>query len=203
MCKRDSCEILTQGSRVSLEEVKRHPGGAVFPDHDVRVEPKDDGWEGRLDVGNADMVAELAEVATETKREMAEDGYPYRLISRRLMTAYNSSGRDLPRLTRKHTYNPAFMNPADLERLGLDAGDLVEIASDHSAIFGIVEPDPTVRAGLVSMSHAFGDVPEHDGAVRDIGSNTGRLTPVDRDYDRFTGQPRMSDIPVRVSRCDG
>ena len=148
-------------------------------------------------------MVELDTVASETTREMAEDGFPYRLISRRLMTAYNSSGRDLPRLRRKYRYNPAFMNPADLERLGLGAGDLVEIASDHSAIFGIVEPDPTVREGLVSMSHAFGDVPEHDGEVREIGSTTGRLTPVDRDYDRFTGLPRMSNIPVRVSRCEG
>lgn len=195
------CEILTRGSRVPLEEVKRHPGGAVFRDHDVRVEPKDEGWEGRLDVGNADMMAELAEVAVETRREMSEDGFPYRLISRRLMTAYNSSGRDLPRLRRKHAYNPAFMNPADLEQLGLAAGDLVEIASDHSAIFGIVEPDAAVREGLVSMSHAFGDAPEHDGEIREIGSNTGRLTPVDRDYDRYTGLPRMSNIPVRISRC--
>jgi hypothetical protein len=88
-------------------------------------------------------------------------------------------------------------------RFCFNAGcDLVEIASDHSAIFGIVEPDPTARAGLVPMTHAFGAVPEHDGDVREIGSTTGRLTPVDRHYDRFTGLPRMSYIPVRVSRCE-
>jgi len=199
----DLCEILAQGSRVPLSEVKKHPGGAVFHDHDVRVEAKDEGWEGRLDVGSADMIDELGELADETTREMSEDGFPYRLISRRLMTAYNSSGRDLPKLRRKFSYNPAFMNPADLERLGLGAGDLVEIASDHSAIFGVIEPDSTVREGLVSMSHAFGGVPEHDGDIREIGSNTGRLTPVDRDYDRITGLPRMSNIPVRVTRCEG
>lgn len=195
------CEVLARGSRVPLDEVRRHPGGAVFRDHDVRVEPKDDGWEGRLDIGNADMMAELGLLAREARREMDGDGYPYRLISRRLMTAYNSSGRDLPRLRRKRAYNPAYMNPNDLKRLGLSSGDRVEIASDHAAIFGIVESDPTVREGLVSMSHSFGDVPEQDGRLREIGSNTGRLTPVDRDYDRFTGLPRMSDIPVRVTPC--
>ena len=36
--------------------------------------------------------------------------------------------------------------------------------------------------------------------VREIGANTGRLTSVERDYDRFSGLPRMSNIPVRVAR---
>jgi hypothetical protein len=33
------------------------------------------------------------------------------------------------------------------------------------------------------------------------GSNTGRLTSVERDYDPFSGLPRMSDIPVRMVRA--
>jgi anaerobic selenocysteine-containing dehydrogenase len=204
----DLCEMLTNGSRIALADVKARPHGGVFPEPAVTVEAKDPGWEGRLDVGNSDMLRELGELAqshqqatTVDANDGAESGFPYRLISRRLMTAYNSSGRDLPRLRTKWAYNPAFMNPADLARLGLQSGDLVEIRSDHAAIFGIVEPDETVREGLVSMSHSFGDVPEHDGEVASIGSNTGRLTPVDRDYDRYTGLPRMSNIPVRVTAC--
>jgi len=196
----DLCAILTNGSRVALDEVKRHPHGAVFPDPTVVVEPRDPDWEGRLDVANADMMQALHELA-ETRTSETASAYPYRLISRRLMTAYNSSGRDLPRLRSKWAYNPAFMNPADLAQLGLSRGDLVEIRSDHAAIFGIVEPDETVREGLVSMSHSFGDVPERDGEVATIGSNTGRLTSVDRNYDRFTGMPRMSNIPVRITPC--
>ena len=80
---------------------------------------------------------------------------------------------------------------------------MVELRSPHAAILGVVEPDSALRRGLVSMSHAFGDVPERDGEVRRIGSSTGRLTPVDRDYDRYTGQPRMSNIPVEVRLYSG
>jgi anaerobic selenocysteine-containing dehydrogenase len=146
------------------------------------------------------MIKELADLADADADDCDDAAYPYRLVSRRLMTAYNSSGRDLPRLRSKRKYNAAFMNPNDLRRLGLASGDLIEISSDHAAILGIVEPDATVREGLISMSHAFGDAPEHDGDVRAIGSNTGRLTPVDRNYDRYTGLPRMSNIPVRITR---
>ena len=44
---------------------------------------------------------------------------------------------------------------------------------------------------------------EADQKVRSIGSNTGRLTPVERAYDPYTGIPRMSDIPVNVRRYEG
>ncbi len=115
---------------------------------------------------------------------------------------YNSSGRDIPRLVRNHRYNPAYMNPDDIESLGLHDGDVVEIASEHSKILGIVEAAPDIRPGVVSMAHAFGDAPEHDEDVFYIGSNTGRLTDVERNYDPITGMPRMSAIPVNVRRGD-
>ena len=78
--------------------------------------------------------------------------------------------------------------------------DISEFTSRVQNHQGIVEADPSVRRGLVSMSHSFGDEPAHDAEVREIGSNTGRLTPVDRDYDRYSGLPRMSNIPVEVRR---
>jgi len=172
----------------------------VFPDPPVFVAPKQPGWEGRLEVGSTEMVEELLALAERPVAACDPSGYPLRLISRRMMTAYNSSARDLPALRAKWAYNPAFMHPAELERRGLAPGDVIEIHSDHARILGVVEADPTVREGLVSMSHSFGDTPEQDGDVRAIGSNTGRLTSVERDYDRFSGLPRMSNIPVRVER---
>jgi hypothetical protein len=51
------------------------------------------------------------------------------------------------------------------------------------------------------MTHSWGDVPERDAEVRTIGANTGRLSSVESDYERYTGLPRMSNIPVAVSRA--
>jgi len=50
----------------------------------------------------------------------------------------------------------------------------------------------------VAMSHAWGDVAEHDEDVRDIGGNTSRLIDVTDEWDPYSGQPVMSNIPVTV-----
>jgi anaerobic selenocysteine-containing dehydrogenase len=197
----DLYELLCRGSRIPLATVRAAGRGAIYRDDSIVVAPRDPGWQGRLDVGNAYLLGELGEIAREAPDRHAR--FAYRLISRRLPDVYNSSGRDLPRLTRKWSYNPAFMHPRDLAREGLAAGDTVEIASGYERILGIVEPDPSLRAGVVSMAHAFGGSPGEESRVRELGSNTGALTPVDRDYDPISGIPVMSAIPVNVQRVSG
>jgi len=54
-------------------------------------------------------------------------------------------------------------------------------------------------SSVVSMTHGFGGVPEDDLQVRAIGSPTTRLSSVEDDFERSSGQPRMSNIPVMVS----
>jgi len=197
----DLFELLTAGSRVSLAEVKRHPHGHVFDDPRAYVEPKDPGCTAKLDLANPVMLAELAEVAREP---LARDtGFTHRLIARRLLDVHNSAGRDIPRLTRTYRYNPAFMHPDDLSALGVAPGDVIEIRSARAAILGVVEAEHGLRRGVISMPHGFGDVPAADGRVREIGSNTGRLSSVEHDYDPYTGIPRMSSIPVNVVRYEG
>ncbi|MGE0384329.1 MAG: hypothetical protein AB7Q97_06320 [Gammaproteobacteria bacterium] len=50
------------------------------------------------------------------------------------------------------------------------------------------------------MTHAFCDLPALGADFRRHGSNTSQLTSVEEDYDRWSGIPRMSAVPVRVSR---
>ncbi len=204
----DLLALMTRGSRIPLEEVKQYPHGHIFSDPSIRVEPKEEGWEERLDVGNPVMLAELQEISQEAAVDgaayYAEEGsFSHRLVSRRMRDVYNSSGRDIPRLTRKWKYNPAFMNPDDMKDLTIDTGDLVEITSGHATILGIAESSDEIRRGAVSMAHAHGDSPEHDARVAEIGSNTGRLSNVERYYDPYSGIPRMSAIPVNVRKVKG
>jgi anaerobic selenocysteine-containing dehydrogenase len=196
-------EYLTKDARIPLSEVKQYPEGHVFDAPDAVVEPGDPRSDARLELANPVMMAELDDVAGETFDGDSE--YPFRLVSRRLPDVHNSAGRDIPKLVRKYTYNPAFMNPGDLETLRLAPGDVVEIASDYQSILGIVEAAPDVRSGVVSMPHCFGDAPapDLDARLRSIGSNTGRLSSVERDYDPYSGIPRMSAIPVSVARYTG
>ena len=91
------------------------------------------------------------------------------------------------------------MHPEDLTALGLEDGDSVNVESRHGTIEGIVEADSSLRLGLVSMTHAFGDAPATKAPQRESGSNTSILTNVEEDYDPISGIPRMSAVPVRVT----
>src|SRR5262249_60950016 len=104
-----------------------------------------------------------------------DDRFSPRLISRRMYDVYNSTGDPLPRLRRRSPYNPAFMHPHDLERIGVAPGEPVRIDSDHDFIYGVAAASSDVRPGVISMAHARGDAPERDGELRRIGSTTGRL----------------------------
>lgn len=200
-------ELLCVGSRIPLAEVKRHPFGHVFDDPPVLAKPRDADSNVRLDVGAPELMRELAEVRDERFYDHAgyeaEPVYSHRLVSRRMHNVYNSSGRQLEKLTRRYSYNPAFMNPDDLEALGLASGDIVEIRSADGEVLGIVEPAPDVRRGVISMAHAWGDAPSEDGRIRTIGSNTSRLTSVAGTLDPRSGQPLMSAIPVNLRRVEG
>lgn len=194
-------DILVRGSRVPLERVKSHPHGHVFDDEPVTVLPADPASTARLELSDPVMLAELEEVACEVQHASPEPAW--RLVPRRLPDVYNSFGRSHERLVRHFAYNPAFMHPDDLEKLEVTAGDLIEIRSDHGAILGIAEADATLRRGLVSMTHAFGDLPGTGGEgeaeqVHRAGSNIGRLIPTDRNHDPHCGIPWMSALPVSV-----
>ncbi len=52
-------QMLSRGSRVPLEEVRKHPHGEFFPTPAIVVQPKDPDWPHKLDVGNADMMEDL------------------------------------------------------------------------------------------------------------------------------------------------
>lgn len=195
----DLYEIMCRGSHVSLEEVKRHPHGHVFEELvDLRVEPGDPDCEDRLDVGNADMLAELGEIRDRSQTVQLTDERPFLFTPRRENRVINSTGRTLPGLMRGRSYNPAFMHPGDLARLGIAAGDAVEVRSEYDAIITIAEEDRNLRPGVVSMSHNFGGNPGEDENPRVDGANTNRLLRTDVEYDRYTGIPRMGALPVSV-----
>jgi anaerobic selenocysteine-containing dehydrogenase len=175
--------------------VKAVDGGAVFAEPAVTVAPPQPDWEGRLDAGNARMLADL--LAFEAPAPV-DDEWPLRLVSRRQINVLNSSGHDIPGQHRGKTYNPAFLHPDDLAELGLDAGDLVTLRSARASIPAVVEVDRNLRRGLVSMSHSWGGGPDTDSDVRSGGACTGRLLTDDADYEAYTAMPRMSNIPVRL-----
>ncbi|MCP9274806.1 molybdopterin-containing oxidoreductase family protein [Mycolicibacterium arenosum] len=185
-------------SRIPFDEVRRHPHGRIYDVHEV-VEERDADCTARLDVGNAGLLAELDEVLEEDASEVLDPDFPFRMISRRHNNYMNSSGTNLAALHRGKPYNPVYMHPDAMAELGLQSGELVTVRSPHDFIPSVVEADDSLRPDVVAMHHAFGGLPSEDGEVRERGSNIGRLIPTDIEYDRITGLPRQSNIPVAVT----
>jgi anaerobic selenocysteine-containing dehydrogenase len=198
----DLIEKLFVGTRIPLATVKRHAAGAFFPDPPLFVQPKEAGWEGRLDIGNANMMRDLALRSSANARAVRdEERFPFRLLCRRERHVYNSSC-NVAANNRGRGYNPAFIHPLDLEALGLRSGDSVWIESDLAGIPAIVESDETLRQGMVSIAFGFGGHPNLDDQFAQIGSSTNRLVRDDGVFDAYTGQPQMSNIPVRISKLN-
>ena len=190
-------ELIATGSRVPLDDVRKRPHGSTFPLPQVVVLPKADGWPHRLEVANPEMMAALGDELGRLSRRSNNEKAAFRLLCRRSAGLHNTTVND-GLSTKGRTHNPAYMNPIDMVGLGLLAGDEVEIRSGHGTIAAVVDQDDTLRRGLISMSHGFGSLPGLDDDPRVFGSNVSRLIPDDVDYDAWSGQPRMSDIPVDV-----
>lgn len=186
-----------KGAPVSYEEVRTRTEPGLFDRPPMTVQAKPADWTARLELAAPLVMKNLAHIASQAPR--ANEAFPFRLISRRLNDVLNSCGHDNPRQLRKWPYNPAFMHPSDLERLGISTGDLIEVRSASGEIVGVVEEDTTVRPGCVSMPHSWGRHPDKPQRPRIDGGNTGRLVSIDQGLEPLTGQPLMTAIPVAVA----
>lgn len=202
--KLELMEKILQRPRFPLAELREHEGGRIYEGVVVTVAPADEGNEGRLHVGPDEVCEELREIRAEAFSPKGAgygedaDAFTHRLISRRLRHVYNSSGQYLSAIRKEATTNPAFMNPDDLLDMGLASGDLIEIESAHGRLPAVAEPAPDVIRGVISMAHAWGDTPDEDAKVREIGASTNRLVDDASDYDPISGMARQSAIPVNV-----
>jgi anaerobic selenocysteine-containing dehydrogenase len=199
----DILDLVSTNSRVPLDMVRQHPDGfegePAEAQPPVVVQEGDPLNEARLALASPEMMAELTELASWLD---APPSGRMSLISRREMHVANSSyNAMIVRGGRRH--NPAFMHPEDMTRIGVTDDDVVRIRSDRASIVAIVMTDAALRPGTVSMAHAFGPASTGDPDPTVYGSSTARLVSVEDNFDRYTGQPRMSGIPVEISRLDG
>lgn len=193
-------ERMLEKSRVPLDEVKRFPHGHIFDVGDLRVQPRADDCNWRLQIGVDIMMVQLtALLQRQVSAPEWSSELPLYLISRRLNHVINSSGRELEMLMGKQSYNPAYMHPLLMQQLQLQEAQKVMITSAYGSIEGIAHADDGLRVDVISMSHAFGGNPGHDRPVEEQGSNTSRLVSADAECDPVTNMPRMSAIPVRVA----
>jgi len=201
--KYEVLKLITAGSRIDIDTMRDKGKGHIYDEVDVRVEAPRDGRDARLQLLPEGVADEITEVYNENRwkdgKIIDEDHeFTHLLISRRLKHVFNSSGQQLSNLQKKGTTNPAYMHPDDLKALGVNSGDLIEIEGAYGMLVGVAEAAKDVKPGVISMAHAWGDIPGNWGEVREKGSSTNRLIDDHKTYDRITGQPRMTAIPVNV-----
>jgi anaerobic selenocysteine-containing dehydrogenase len=199
-------EILTTGARIPFSELRQYEAGHVFEDPDAVVLPREPDCQGFLELGNDVMMSQL----DDTARGPIEGGdeFGFRLVSRREANTMNSQGRDQEKLVRARPHNPAYMNPVDMQALGIESGTLVAITSRRTTIHAIAQDSQDIRRGVVSMSHCYGidleslesDADQGAPQPYSMGGHTGALASADLDYvEPHSGIPRMSAIPVHVA----
>jgi anaerobic selenocysteine-containing dehydrogenase len=191
-------ELATVNSHVPLAEIKKHPHGKTY-DIDVRVSPRDPGWEGKLQVADPIMMAELAEVSGEDwQAQRRAELFPFQLVCHRANNTMNSIGADTPGLLKGKNHNPLMIHPDDAASLGIADGDVVTIRSREGTALAVAEADETLRRGVVALTHGFGA--RGADAERDprIGGTNVNLLIDHQEIDPISGIPRMSAIPVAI-----
>ena len=102
-----------------------------------------------------------------------------------------------------HLSNPIWMHPSDADRLGLVNASLVRVFNDYGEVQAQLVIDETLKPGVVSMSHDWGNKNAHGlkTAQRFPGVNSNRLSPVGLgSYDILSNQSHMTGIVVKVER---
>ncbi|HSW17932.1 MAG TPA: molybdopterin-dependent oxidoreductase [Ramlibacter sp.] len=195
----DMVEWSCRASRVPLDDVKRHPHGRVW-ELDVRVEPRDPACTARLELGATRMMDELHAMRAEAA-PAPNDSYPLRLVCRRANNFMNSVGQALPSLAGGERLPPAALHPQDLAAWQLQEGDTVRIASRHGHMHARVEADDSLRPGVLSVVHGFGQAATLESADPLLATaSVNRLVDLG-ERDPISGIPRMTGIPVNVARA--
>jgi len=200
----DLMKLEASDSRIPFDEVARHPGGAMYEQARSAVGPRDPATAGRFNLAPTELIDELSQVRAEPVVTGGGYGpgesFSHRLISRRMLQVFNSTGVHLKGLNKSGPGNPAFMNPDEMKQLGIEAGQVVEIKSSYGCVKAVAKAEAGIPAGVVSMAHSWGDLPDIEDVdtAPQAGACSNRLVADDKDFEPLVGMCRMSAIPVNV-----
>jgi predicted molibdopterin-dependent oxidoreductase YjgC len=132
--------------------------------------------------------APFSPVAFEPPLDELTEEYPIRLTTGRRLDSFNTgvqSGRYRSPLRRPETLD---LSPEDMERLGLEEGEVVRVSSRRGTITVPVHVDPSLRPGLAFMTLHFPD---------EADTNTLTLDT----WDPKSGTAEFKATAVRVDRA--
>jgi anaerobic selenocysteine-containing dehydrogenase len=193
-------------ARIPLDEVKQNPHGMLFDSvPPVLAAPPSETATGRFALMPADVADELQR-AYQSAVAVAENPRPFHLAVRRAKETMNTFGKHLPGLA-PVMQNPCHMHPSDIAKLGLEDGEPVSVTSDHGTISSTVKADPSLKRGVVSITHGFGTLPKSTPASDvtnspngSCGANVNQLLSMHTDLQTISAMPQMTGVPVTITR---
>lgn len=189
-------DIITTGAQVPMDEIRRYPGGKLFPLYQTVTGPRA-GEVTRFDL----LANDVAEELDLYRRQEQDHDFSHRMICRRMRGVHNSLIVAPEKDARRQLYNPAYLHSDDLATVGVATGDMVRITSAAGSIVAIAEADDTLLPGSVSISHSRGGLPDEDIDERQEGVCTSLLISIEsEDCEKINGMPVMSAVPVRIER---
>lgn len=177
--------ILLRHAAVPAAEIMAAREGRIFDVAPMTVAPADSNA-GRFALAPADIMAEISALAARA----AVSG-TLRLAVRRVRDVQNTMYHHLPTIAQRMPDNPLSMHPDDMAVRGLGEDDRVQISSAHGSVDTRVKADATLRPGVVTLSHGWGDGP---------GTNVNQLTSLSDRRAPINAMPVLSGFPVEVGR---
>jgi anaerobic selenocysteine-containing dehydrogenase len=197
--------MLERGAGITLEQLQASgevhvlpaPEPGTFYDRQVQTP---DGLVDCCPPAFAEALERCERLFEQTAAEVGEGGL--RLIHKRDAWMHNSWFANVPRMKRGgRTTNPLSMHPDDASALGLADGAPVRVASAHGEVHSVVEVDPDLMPGVVSMVHGWGHgvSPRLRVASANPGANPNELLPIgEGSFEPLSSQAHMTGIPVSV-----
>ncbi|MFZ5756163.1 MAG: molybdopterin-containing oxidoreductase family protein [Pseudomonadota bacterium] len=199
---------MMSGAGLSVEKLRE------APQHTVSLPPVADGrfysdWiqtdDKRVDCCPPLFAEAMARAQAIFAELQAEPAHTLKLINLRTNYMQNSWYHNVEKLKRaKRLSNPLHMSPADAGRLGLADGDPVTVSNGNGRIEAAVLIDDTLGAGVVAMTHGWGQERSFglNVARRYPGVNANVLLPSGPgSYEKLSNQAHMTGVPVQVARA--
>ena len=194
--------LVASGRRIRWKDIMAHPHGWIFAEkefgHFHRSLKTSDG---RVHAAPAEFVAE-ARRRLATPAPQPPPGYPFALVSKRHKDTMNSWLGDLPGIRPDTRSNDVEINPDDADRLGVETGDLVRVASPSASIDLPATVSDAVAPGVVVIEQGWGSAvfdPSGQEPPDRQGGNRNALVS-DTDLDPLSQVPALNSQPVSVKR---
>ena len=201
----DVLAMVAERAKAPYAQIKQDPLGGFYEGELQYAEPGDPGPDDKFTVCPPDVAQEMRELAAEPINQdiTVASGAPatHRLTVRRQRHMWNSIGRELPSTKRRIPYNTAYLNPQDLDAIGVKSGDPIRVSSEVATVEIIAEADETLRPGVLSLVHGYGVLPEENDYKRD-GIAVNILLSTDKDLQTINAMPQMTAVPVAISPAD-